>query len=280
MGSLLPTDPFGSSFPLWLSSAAVATSFATLARGILLGWGVAVPLGPVNVEIARRTLHRGFRAGFLLGMGAVSVDVMYAAVSSLSLARVLTAPGVSRVIGVAGVLLLIYLAAMSFVAAKRDLAADRIREAGAEDSPAGGEKSVSGAAEGLPARAGAVEGARAGKSPVVHKLQSDRSDRSRSARSAYLTGVLMTLFNPMNVVFWFTVVPGQATGLGTGGGKGLWVVAAGVFLGTASWVVAFAGLLAWAGRYRRTWWIAAADATGGAILFAFAIAGFLRLIHG
>jgi threonine/homoserine/homoserine lactone efflux protein len=92
--------------------------------------------------------------------------------------------------------------------------------------------------------------------------------------------VLMTLFNPMNVVFWFTVVPGQATGLGTGGGKGLWVVAAGVFLGTASWVVAFAGLLAWAGRYRRTWWIAAADATGGAILFAFAIAGFLRLIHG
>jgi L-lysine exporter family protein LysE/ArgO len=277
LGSLLPTDPFGSSFPLWLSSAAVATSFATLARGILLGWGVAVPLGPVNVEIARRTLRGGFRAGFLLGMGAVSVDVMYAAVSSLSLARVLTAPGVSRVIGVAGVLLLIYLAAMSFVAAKRDLAADRIREAGSEDSPAGSGESISSATGDLPAGAAAAEGARVGQPPAAHKHQ---ADRSRSAHSAYLTGVLMTLFNPMNVVFWFTVVPGQATGLGTGGGKGLWVVAAGVFLGTASWVVAFAGLLAWAGRYRRTWWIAAADATGGAILFAFAIAGFLRLIHG
>ena len=71
MGSLLPTDALGSSFPLWISSAAVATSFATFARGILLGWGVAVPLGPVNVEIARRTLRRGFRAGFFLGMGAV-----------------------------------------------------------------------------------------------------------------------------------------------------------------------------------------------------------------
>ena len=92
----------------------------------------------------------------------------------------------------------------------------------------------------------------------------------------------MTLFNPMNVIFWFTVVPGQVTAGGGGGvfGEGLPVVAAGVLLGTLSWVIAFAGLLAWAGRYRRTWWLAAADATGGrAILFGFAAAGFLRLMH-
>jgi L-lysine exporter family protein LysE/ArgO len=216
--------------------------FATLLRGILLGWGVAVPLGPVNVEIARRTLRGGFREGFVLGMGAVSVDVMYAAVSSLSFARLLSAPGVARAIGIAGVLLLLYLAVMSIRAARRDLIADRIREADAEPKSSG--------------------------SSTVS---------TRSAGSAYLTGVLMTLFNPMNVVFWFTVVPGQATG--GAGGAGLPVVAAGVFLGTMSWVIAFAGLLAWAGRYRRTWWIAAADAIGGTILFGFAAAGFLRLIH-
>jgi L-lysine exporter family protein LysE/ArgO len=246
LGSLLPTDALGSSFPLWLSSAAVATSFATLARGILLGWGVAVPLGPVNVEIARRTLRGGFRAGFFLGTGAVSVDVMYAAVTNLSLDRVLSAPGVSRVIGAAGVLLLVYLAAMSFLAAKRDLAADRIRAA---------------------------------TTPSANRGMDPR-DPGRLAHTAYLTGVLMTLLNPMNVVFWLAVVPGQAAGRGTRSGEALWVVAAGVFLGTMSWVVAFAGLLACAGRYRRTWWIAAADAAGGAILFAFAVAGFLRLIHG
>jgi threonine/homoserine/homoserine lactone efflux protein len=196
----------------------------------------------VNVEIARRTLRGGFLAGFFLGMGAVSVDVMYAAVSSLSFARLLSAPGVSRAIGIAGVLLLLYLAVMSFRAARRDLAADRIREADAESE------------------------------------SSDSSTvPSRSAGSAYLTGVLMTLFNPMNVIFWFTVVPGQVTA--GSGAAGLPVVGLGVFLGTMSWVVAFAGLLAWAGRYRRTWWLAAADAVGGAILFGFAAAGFLRLIH-
>jgi threonine/homoserine/homoserine lactone efflux protein len=227
---------------------------APLLRGILLGWGVAVPLGPVNVEIARRTLRGGFRAGFFLGMGAVSVDVMYAAVSSLSFARLLSAPGVSRVIGIAGVILLVYLAAMSFRAARRDLAADRIREA-----PGAGSSS--------PPDSDSPDG----------DAGSPQPDRPRSARSAYLTGVLMTLFNPMNVVFWFTVVPGQATGAGNA--AGLPLIAAGVFAGTLSWVIAFAGLLAWAGRYRRTWWIAAADAIGGAILFAFAAAGFLRLIH-
>src|SRR4051794_6046582 len=191
--------------------------FATLLRGILLGWGVAVPLGPVNVEIARRTLRGGFRAGFFLGMGAVSVDVMYAAVSSLSFARLLSSPGVARAIGIAGVVLLLYLAVMSFRAARRDWAADRIRESGSEPKSSGS------------------------------------TAPAPSAGSAYATGVLMTLFNPMNVVFWFTVVPGQVTAGGGGGGfgAGLPAVAAGVFLGTLSWVIAFAGLLAWAGRYRR-----------------------------
>ena len=70
MGSLLVPDAFGSFVPLWFSPPALAMLFATLSRGILLGWGVAVPLGPVNVEIARRTLRGGFRAGFFLGMGA------------------------------------------------------------------------------------------------------------------------------------------------------------------------------------------------------------------
>ena len=58
--------------------------------------------------------HGGFRAGLFLGMGAVSVDVMYAAVSSLSFARLLSAPEVARAIGIAGVILFLCLAVMSF----------------------------------------------------------------------------------------------------------------------------------------------------------------------
>lgn len=55
----------------------------TFLKGFLLGLGAAAPIGPVNVEIARRTLRSGFFAGFFLGCGAVTVDVICAIVSSL-----------------------------------------------------------------------------------------------------------------------------------------------------------------------------------------------------
>src|SRR3954469_25980234 len=91
---------------------AAAPPLALLARGLLLGLGAAVPIGPVNVEIARRALRGGFLAGFALGCGAVSVDVLYAVLSSLSFVRLLTHPAVSRSIGVLGVILLSYLAVL------------------------------------------------------------------------------------------------------------------------------------------------------------------------
>ncbi len=62
----------------------IALDLGLLQQGILLGLGAAAPIGPVNVEIARRTLRNGFGAGFALGCGAVSVDVAYAILSSIT----------------------------------------------------------------------------------------------------------------------------------------------------------------------------------------------------
>jgi L-lysine exporter family protein LysE/ArgO len=78
-------------------------------RGIAIGLGAAVPIGPVNVEIARRTLRGGFRAGFALGAGAVSVDVTYALLSCLSIGRFLTRPAVDWPLRVGGILFLTFL---------------------------------------------------------------------------------------------------------------------------------------------------------------------------
>src|SRR5437764_11132050 len=83
-------------------------------KGILLGLGAAVPIGAVNVEIARRTLRGGFFAGFALGCGAVTVDILYAALSSFSFTQLLTAPTIARVMTAAGVALLVYLAVLCF----------------------------------------------------------------------------------------------------------------------------------------------------------------------
>src|SRR5688500_19678667 len=74
-----------------------------LLKGVLLGLGAAVPIGPVNVEMARRALRGGFFAGFALGCGAVTVDVLYLVLSSLSVAQLLNHPRVLKPLAVAGV---------------------------------------------------------------------------------------------------------------------------------------------------------------------------------
>ena len=94
-------------------------NFSMIFRGALLGIGAAAPLGPVNVEIARRTLQRGFRAGFALGCGAVTIDVAYAIAVSMSLRPAMLHPTLMLVLGLLGAGLLTYLGVGCLLAASR-----------------------------------------------------------------------------------------------------------------------------------------------------------------
>ena len=205
--------------------------------GILLGIGAAAPIGPVNVEIARRTLRGGFGAGFALGCGAVSVDVLYAILASQGLKRVLDRPAVAITLGVAGAAVLLYLATMCLRAAWRAMKTDPL----------------------------AVEAVASAPPP------------RNSAGGAYLTGVLMTLLNPLTLAFWFVAVPGAVGPITEEPRRDLPMICAGVFVGTLGWVVLFSGVLALLGRYRRPWWTAFADALGGITLLAFALLALWRL---
>jgi threonine/homoserine/homoserine lactone efflux protein len=95
-----------------------------IVRGLVLGIGAAAPIGPVNVQIARRALTRGFWAGFALGCGAVTVDVAYAVLASLSLGRLLTRPLVDRTVSVIGAAVLVYLGIACLRSAARRAALD------------------------------------------------------------------------------------------------------------------------------------------------------------
>jgi threonine/homoserine/homoserine lactone efflux protein len=112
-----------------------ALSLGLLKFGVLLGIAAAAPIGPVNVEIARRTLRRGFSAGFALGCGAVSVDVFYAILSSQGVKRlVIDRPLVMQTLGYAGAAMLLWLGGMSLRAAWRATKVDPLAEA--ESHPA------------------------------------------------------------------------------------------------------------------------------------------------
>ena len=45
--------------------------------GLALGFSIAVPIGPLNIEIMRRNLTLGLRAGVSLGIGASLGDFTY-----------------------------------------------------------------------------------------------------------------------------------------------------------------------------------------------------------
>src|SRR4051794_37888984 len=97
----------------------VAAEFVRpIIAGIVLGLGAAIPIGPVNVEIARRALHQGFWTGVALGLGAVTVDVFYAIVSTLSFTKVLNQPTILLVMTAGGACLLAYLGVQCMLAAR------------------------------------------------------------------------------------------------------------------------------------------------------------------
>ena len=64
--------------------------FLTLiAKGILIGLLVSIPLGPIGVLVIQRTVNKSRIAGLLSGMGAALSDTIYAIVAGFSLTYVI-----------------------------------------------------------------------------------------------------------------------------------------------------------------------------------------------
>jgi threonine/homoserine/homoserine lactone efflux protein len=98
---------------------------STFARGLLLGFSIAAPVGPIGVLCIRRTLTQGWRIGFLTGLGAATADATYGAIAAFgltALSNLLIAEQFwLRLIG--GVFLL-YLGARTFFAKPATVAAN------------------------------------------------------------------------------------------------------------------------------------------------------------
>jgi threonine/homoserine/homoserine lactone efflux protein len=54
-------------------------------KGIMIGFVIAAPVGPIGVLCARRTLLHGRRAGFYSGMGAATADSIYGFIAAFGL---------------------------------------------------------------------------------------------------------------------------------------------------------------------------------------------------
>jgi len=59
-----------------------------LARGLVLGFSIAAPVGPIGVLCIRRTLAESRAAGFVSGLGAATADALYGCVAAFGLSLV------------------------------------------------------------------------------------------------------------------------------------------------------------------------------------------------
>lgn len=55
--------------------------------GATVGVALAAPIGPINIEIVRRGIRDGFVHGWLMGLGALTADTIYALAIVLGFAR-------------------------------------------------------------------------------------------------------------------------------------------------------------------------------------------------
>jgi threonine/homoserine/homoserine lactone efflux protein len=110
--------------------------------GLLLGWSVAWPPGPINAEMIRRGLTRGFWPAYAVGLGACTGDFLWAMAVALGAGAIADLPGVRPALAAISLVLLLFLAWTFLSGALASLRRRRAGEAAPEtkrlDSTRGG----------------------------------------------------------------------------------------------------------------------------------------------
>ena len=70
------------------SSVECRMNLSLFVRGLLIGFSIAAPVGPIGVLCIRRTLADGRLAGLLTGLGAATADVLYGCIAGIGLTMV------------------------------------------------------------------------------------------------------------------------------------------------------------------------------------------------
>jgi len=78
-------------------------------KGLLLGWGAAVPIGPVNIIIISLALRSYLRA-LCFGLGAMSADIFYLVLLSFGVLTFLDNPTANLILTIFGFCFLSYIA--------------------------------------------------------------------------------------------------------------------------------------------------------------------------
>jgi threonine/homoserine/homoserine lactone efflux protein len=219
-----------------------------LLNGLILGWSVAWPPGPINAEMIRRMLlparaGGGFWAAWGGGLGACTGDFTWAIAVTAGAGAFLNRTGVRLTLGVVSLGLLLFLAGMFARSAWRTA-----RPAPKADSAAG---------------------------PGSDQLSASRRNRT------YLLGLTFALTSPWNIGFWLAVIGGQRTLIKDPSPSNSLLLAGSVVLGAIAWSVVLCACLRLGARvFARRAWQAGTQALSAVVMLWFAARLALQLSHG
>ena len=202
---------------------------AELVAGLLAGYSVAVPVGPIATYLVALTARTSVRVGAAAALGVATVDGVYA------VAAILGGAALAGFIRPAmGVLHWVSVAVLAGVAARSMWSG--LRRAPTEPVPGGG-----------PART-ATEPVPGGKPvPAVEPLAGLRPVRALGPARAYATLAGLTLVNPTTLIYFVALVVGLRAGSAPSAvGQAVFVAAA--FAASASWQLLLASGGALLGR--------------------------------
>ena len=85
-------------------------------RGLIIGFLVAAPVGPIGILCIRRSIMNGQLSGLLTGLGAATADALYGAVAAFGLTVISQFFFIHKsAIELIGIIFLIYLGIKSFI---------------------------------------------------------------------------------------------------------------------------------------------------------------------
>ena len=131
--------------------------FFVLIQQIVLGISLAAPVGPINIEIVKRGIEKGFWHAWSVGLGGMTADILFMLLIYCGLASFFMYPPVQLFMYCIGFFLLFHLGFTSIKQGLLKLGMEYIKE-----------------------EIGGI-------------------------RQSYVTGFVIALSNPLNLVFWFGV---------------------------------------------------------------------------
>ncbi len=217
-------------------------TIATFLNGLVLGWSVAWPPGPINAEMIRRGLlpkaeGGGFWSAWRVGLGACTGDFLWALGVSAGAGSVINTPTVRMILGAISFALLLILAFVFARGAWRTACQLRTES---------------------------LQSAETGSAP-------------RSMSRGYFLGLAFALTSPWNIGFWLAAIGSQAGTL-TGSLLSSLCLAGAVLLGAIIWGGVLCVMLKLGARiFMQPAWRVATEALTAIVMLYFAAQLALQL---